>query len=427
MNEEKKKKKKDATTRAKKVLKKEKEVEIDKSKKELHISKKNVNTSSSFNLIEVIIIMIITAVFGVFIGSCVVFFKDNQENVVPDTFKEFIDIYGDIVNEYYYDLDNNGLIEAGIKGMVEYLGDPYSSYLDYDDSTSLNVELEGEYVGMGATISIRGDGYAYIVDMFANSPAVVAGFKIGDRIISVNGEMVTGQNTLEISQKIKGEIGTTVEIVIIRDGEEQSLTLTRGKVVIPSVSYYVVEETNIGVIKIDIFARNTPQQFKDAMNYLIKNGVSSLVIDVRDNSGGYLSSAEKIASYFLDNGDIIYQLEDTKGTVEKIRNNSNKLYDVRVAIVINEASASASEILAVSLKENVDAILVGKKTYGKGTVQKTIQLDSGAMIKYTIQEWLSPNGNRINSVGITPDYDINSDSNVEDTQLEKAIEILKNN
>ena len=417
-------KKKDTTTRKRKVSKK---VEKEKTEKEVKVQKENTNSSSSFNLIEVIIIMIITAIFGVFIGSWVAYFKDIDEEVVPVSFKEFIDVYDDIVDEYYYDLDDDGLIDAGIKGMLDYLEDPYSSYLDNEDSESLNMELEGEYVGIGATIGISSDGYPYVVDMFENSPAALAGFEIGDKIISIDGEVVNGQNALEVSQKIKGEVGTTVDIIVSRDGIELSITLTRGKVIIPSVSYYVVEETNIGVLKIDIFAKNTPKQFKEAMDEMTKMGVKSLVIDVRDNSGGYLSSAEEIVSYFLNNGDVIYQLKDANGIVEKVTNNNSKLYDVDVAVVVNETSASASEILAISLKENINAILVGKKTYGKGTVQKTVQLDSGAMIKYTIQEWLSPNGNKVHSVGVFPDYDVNLDNSSKDKQLEKAIEVLKNN
>ena len=335
-------------------------------------------------------------------------------------------MYNDLVSEYYFDLDESKLIEAGIKGMLQYLDDPHSSYLDYDDSSSLNLELEGEYVGMGATITVEKDGYVYISDMFVNSPAANAGFKVGDRIIAVDGEKVTDKNAVEVSYKVKGQEGTGVDITIVRDGVEQTIRLIRAKVEIPSVSYKVVKNTNTGYIKIDIFAKNTPEQFKRAMNELNAQGVDSLIIDVRDNSGGYLSSAEKIISYFLDKGDIIYQL-DSKGVIEKVKNTNEKLYDLPVAVITNKMSASASEILAISLKENIDAVLIGQITFGKGTVQKAVRLESGAMIKYTIQEWLSPNGNKINLVGVKPDYEVGNADEHYDAQVQKAVAVLKNN
>ena len=432
MEEVKDKEKKKTTTRRKKVESndniKEKVLEEKENKKVTKKDKKEENKSSTnFNLIEVIIIMIITAVFGILIGSFVTYFRDdiNNENV-PDSFKEFVDVYNDLVSEYYFDLDESKLIEAGIKGMLQYLDDPHSSYLDYDDSSSLNLELEGEYVGMGATITVEKDGYVYISDMFVNSPAANAGFKVGDRIIAVDGEKVTDKNAVEVSYKVKGQEGTGVDITIVRDGVEQTIRLIRAKVEIPSVSYKVVENTNTGYIKIDIFAKNTPEQFKRAINELNAQGVDSLIIDVRDNSGGYLSSAEKIISYFLDKGDIIYQL-DSKGVIEKVRNTNEKLYDLPVAVITNKMSASASEILAISLKENIDAVLIGQITFGKGTVQKAVRLESGAMIKYTIQEWLSPNGNKINLVGVKPDYEVGNADEHYDAQVQKAVEVLKNN
>ena len=432
MEELKDKEKKKTTTRRKKVEKKDdikEEVLEEKVNKIVtkRDEKEESKSSSSFNLIEVIIIMIITAVFGILIGSCVAYFRDdiNNENV-PDSFKEFVNVYNDLVSEYYFDLDESKLIEAGIKGMLQYLDDPHSSYLDYDDSSSLNLELEGEYVGMGATITVEKDGYVYISDMFVNSPAANAGFKVGDRIIAVDGEKVTDKNAVEVSYKVKGQEGTGVDITIVRDGVEQTIRLIRAKVEIPSVSYKVVENTNTGYIKIDIFAKNTPEQFKRAMNELNAQGVDSLIIDVRDNSGGYLSSAEKIISYFLEKGDIIYQL-DSKGVIEKVRNTNEKLYDLPVAVITNKMSASASEILAISLKENVNAVLIGQITFGKGTVQKAVRLESGAMIKYTIQEWLSPNGNKINLVGVKPDYEVGNADEHYDAQVKKAVEVLKNN
>ena len=408
----------------KEIVEEKKEIKKDKVKKE--------RKTSSFNLIEVIIIMIITAVFGVFVGSWATYFSVEQPFMdTPSAFDEFVSVYNDIVDEYYGNIDEKALVEAGIKGMVDYLGDPYSSYLNYSDTTSLDLSLEGEYVGMGATITVHEDGYVYISSMFENSPAEKAGFKVGDILVAVGDEDVTAQNSFEISEKVKGVEGTSIDITILREKEKMTLTLVRGKVEIPSVSYHIVDATKIGYIQIDVFARNTPAQFKKAVDEMVSKGIESLIIDVRSNSGGYLTSAEQILSYFLDKDAIMYQL-DTKGLVSKERNTKDKIYNLDLAILTNGYSASASEILAASLKENLGAKVVGEKTYGKGTVQKAVKLSSGAMVKYTVQEWYTPNGNKINAVGVEPDYKVvlsedyvKDPSYATDNQLQKAIEILK--
>lgn len=415
------------TKKIKEVKKVEEEVlEVEKD------DVKEVN-STSFNLIEVIIIMVITAVFGILIGSCVTYFKDNvvEKNSVPEEFEEFFSVYNELVDTYYDEINEDEMIEAGIEGMVEYLGDPFSSYLNYDETQTLNEELEGEFVGMGATVSTYENGQIYIYDLFSDSPAVRAGFEVGDIIIKVDGVSTEGKTAPEVSQVIRGPEGTTVDITILRNGVEMVLTLTRGKVIIPSVTYKVIDNSKIGYIDISVFAANTPDQFETAMDELLNAGAESVIIDVRGNSGGYLSSAEKIASMFLKKDSIIYQL-DTKGKIENVKTTVDGKYSLPVSVLIDPSSASASEILAAALHDNIDAKLVGLKTYGKGTVQKTKTLSSGAMIKYTIQEWYTPKGNKVNGVGIEPDYVISLDDKyynnpieANDLQLQKAIEILK--
>ena len=410
---------------------KEKQIEKKRVIEEEKKVKKEESSPTTFNLIEVIIIMIITAVFGILIGSCVVYFKDNIiDNNVPYELEEFMDVYDDISSEFYNDVDRDKLLEAGIKGMVQYLGDPYSSYLDYDETYSLNEELEGEFVGMGATVSLDDSGNIYIYDIMDDSPASKAGFKVGDVIKSVDDKNVVGLSTAEVSYLIKGKEGTKVKIGIMREEKEMTLTLTRGKIELTSVDYFVTENEKVGYIKISIFAKNTPDQLRKAMKALSKEGVESIILDVRDNTGGYLNVAEEIASMFLDKDKIIYQL-DTKGKIENIKSVGKKEYDLPVAVLINGNSASASEILAAALNENLDAPLVGQKTFGKGTVQKKKELSSGAMIKYTVQEWYTPKGNRVNKIGLTPTVEVVMDeayyenpSVPMDNQLTKAIEVL---
>ena len=387
-------------------------------------------SSSMFTFFEVIIIAFIAAVVGILFTTGFYSLKDNESNNTPDEFKEFLDVYNELVDEYYTDIDKNALLEAGIKGMVEYLGDPHSYYLDFDSSYSLNEELEGEFVGMGATITVDENGNVYILEVFDDSPGKKAGFMEGDIIKKVDGVDMQSRDVTEVSYKVKGKAGTKVDIVVLRGDEEKTITLTRGKVVLKSVDYYMAED-NVGYVSISIFAKNTPEQFKTAVDTLIKDGAKSIVLDVRGNSGGYLEVATEIASMFLKKGSIVYQL-NTKGKVEKIKSTNDKLYNVDVAVLIDGSSASASEILAAALNENNNSPLIGVKTFGKGTVQKAKMLESGAMIKYTIQEWYTPNGSKVDTIGISPTYVeeysedyCNNPIPDNDNQLKKAIEVIK--
>lgn len=434
INAEKAKKK---TTKAKveKVLKaetKEETVKDEKVMKKEAMNNKNDNASSMFSFFEVIIIAFIAAVVGILFTTGFYSLNEEKENNTPNEFKEFLNVYDELVDGYYGDVDKKGMLEAGIKGMVEYLGDPNSYYLDYDSSYSLNEELEGEFVGMGATITVDDNGNVYILELYPDSPGVKAGFMVGDIIKKVDGVEMTSKNVTEVSYKVKGKEGTKVDITILRGDEEKTITLTRGKVELQSVSSFVTDEDkNVGYIGISVFAKNTPKQFKKAMDELLKQNVNSVIIDVRSNSGGYLDVANEIASMFLEKDSVVYQL-DTKGEIEKIKTTSDKMYDVDVVVLVDGGSASAAEILAAALNENINAPLVGTQTFGKGTVQRTRMLESGAMIKYTIQEWYTPKGNKVDTIGLTPTYIeelsqeyCDNPTFDRDNQYHKAIEILK--
>lgn len=423
-------KKKTTKAKVEKVVKTE--VKEEKVMKKEASNNKNDNASSMFSFFEVIIIAFIAAVVGILFTTGFYSLKEEQVNNTPDEFKEFLDVYDELVDGYYGDVDKKGMLEAGIKGMVEYLGDPNSFYLDFDSSYSLNEELEGEFVGMGATITVDENGNVYILELYPDSPGVKAGFMVGDIIKKVDGVEMTSKNVTEVSYKVKGKEGTKVDITILRGDEEKTITLTRGKVELQSVSSFVTDEDkNVGYIGISVFAKNTPKQFKKAMDELLKQNVNSVIIDVRSNSGGYLDVANEIASMFLEKNSVVYQL-DTKGKIEKIKTTTDKLYDVDVVVLVDGGSASASEILAAALNENINAPLVGTQTFGKGTVQRTRTLESGAMIKYTIQEWYTPKGNKVDTIGLTPTYIeeltqeyCDNPTFDKDNQYHKAIEILK--
>lgn len=404
-------------------------------KKEIGLEKK-----STFNLAEVIVIMIMTLIIGgtfgysvTYIGSKVT--KDKKESIsLPSEFSDFLTTYYDLMDTYYEDVDGSELINAGIEGMMEYLGDPYSTFLDNSETKSFTEQVEGNYVGIGSEISYNSDEKIIISNPFEGSPALEAGLTKGDIILEVNGVSTDKKTTTEVANMIKGKQGTVVKLKIQRGIEIFEKELTRNKIEIPSVSSKVFETNGkkIGYLKLSIFASNTYSQFYSKLKALENQNIDSLVIDVRDNSGGYLSSVTDIASLFLEEGKVIYQLE-TKGVKNPIKDTTERKTDYKISILINEGSASASEILAASLQESYNATVVGVNSYGKGTVQRTQTLKSGATIKYTIQKWLTPNGTWINEIGVTPNEKIELDQSYitnktdeSDNQLQKALSVLAN-
>lgn len=398
-------------------------------------SSKDVDKKTTFNFLEVIIIMIITALFGAFIGSSVVYFGDGNDSglkIENNDLEEFITTYNNLLSDYYTKLDKDELLDAGIKGMIEYLDDPYSAYMDQQISDSFNEEIDGNYVGMGAEIQQKSDRSIIIVTIFEDSPAQKVGLAVGDMIVSVGDKNVEGMDADEVSKLIKGKVGTDVKITVIRNDKKLEFELTRAAVDIPSVSSDTFDEDGdkVGYLRIDVFAKNTAIQFEEHLTKLEKDKVQGLIIDLRGNSGGYLSVVTEIASRFLDNNDVVYQLE-TKGIVKKVYALSVEKCTLPVVVLIDGASASASEILASALNENNGSSLIGVKSYGKGTVQQAYQLKSGATIKYTIQSWLTSEGNKIDKVGISPTKEVKlkdsyyKEPSVEnDNQLQEAISAL---
>lgn len=381
--------------------------------------------------------MIITLILGMVIGTFLTYISKNYNNSstnsnikIPTELEEFVETYNNIINYYYEDVDSEGLLEAGINGMLEYLGDDYSIYMDEETSESFNEEVEGKYKGIGVEITQSSDGTVSISDVFKDTPASKAGLQIGDIFIKVEDTDVTGKTSSEIANLIKNSGLSEVNIVVKRDNEEKSFKIELDEVEIPSVTSKVFEKNGkkIGYIDISIFASNTTSQFEKALLELEGKDIDSLIIDVRDNSGGYLSTVTDIASLFMDKSKVIYQL-DTKGVVEQIYSKTNTSRDYEIRVLINQNSASASEILAAALQESYGAKVVGVNSFGKGTVQTAYQLESGATVKYTIQKWLTPNGNWINETGVTPDIKVEMDGDYyqnpgddTDNQLQSAIE-----
>ena len=379
-----------------------------------------------------VIIMIIAILFGFLIGNVVSFSKkDGSSSSVPSDLKEFVATYNDIVNNYYTSVNKEELIDAGIKGMINYLDDPYATYFDGTNSTTFNQTLEGNYEGIGVEVT-SDNNKVKVTKVFDDTPAKKAGIKVGDYITKVNGESTEGKTLSEVVSSIKNAKSKDVEITITRDNQEKVLKVTRTTVDMPYTSSKVYEQNGkkIGYLKIEMFSNNIGKQVKKELTALEKQKIDKLVIDVRDNPGGYLTQVTDILSLFMTKKDVIYQLQ-TKDKKQKVYGISSKAtYKYPVTVIINENSASASEILASAFKETYGAEVVGVNSYGKGTVQKTGDLNNGDTIKYTVQKWLTPKGTWINEKGVTPTKEVKLEladgktlTEDNDTQLKAAIEL----
>lgn len=385
-----------------------------------------------FSYPEMVIIMIIAILFGFLIGNVVSFSKnDGSSSSVPSDLKEFVATYNDIVNNYYTSVNKEELIDAGIKGMINYLDDPYATYFDGTNSTTFNQTLEGNYEGIGVEVT-NDNNKVKVSKVFDDTPAKKAGIKVGDYITKVNGESTEGKTLSEVVSSIKNVKSKEVEITITRDNQEKVLKVTRATVDMPYTSSKVYEQNGkkIGYLKIEMFSNNIGKQVKKELTSLEKQKIDKLVIDVRDNPGGYLTQVTDILSLFMTKKDVIYQLQ-TKDKKQKVYGTSSKVtYKYPVTVIINENSASASEILASAFKETYGAEVVGVNSYGKGTVQKTGDLRNGDTIKYTVQKWLTPKGTWINEKGVTPTKEVKLEladgetlTEDNDTQLKAAIEL----
>lgn len=404
---------------------KEKKVEIvndNKNKeRELYTSK------------EVIIVMIFSIGIGILMcfGGISIITGKNYLAVTKDL-KKVVDTYYAIVDNYYGELDRDKLIDGAVEGMISSVGDTFTSYSDTESTSSFDETINGSYEGIGCTVATLEDGTISVIDMFDDSPSYKAGLKVGDVILKVDGESYEGKNSNDISNYIKNSGKSKIVLTVKRDSEEKDISINLSKVEIPHVSGKVIEQDSkkIGYIKISLFASNSYKQFKNKLDELEKSNIDDLIIDVRDNSGGYLSSVTDICNLFLDKGKVIYQLEDSKGKVKKKDTTKEKRkYDI--VVLINGGSASASEILASAIKESYGGDIVGTNSYGKGTVQQTKKLLDGSMIKYTTQKWLTPDGNSINEVGVTPTKVVelneeyfNNPTTENDNQLQEAIKLI---
>lgn len=307
------------------------------------------------------------------------------------------------------DVTSEQLIQGALKGMAESVGDPYTTYLVNDETAQLDETVNGSFGGIGA--ELKSDQSRVVISTtMEGSPSQQVGLQADDVIIKVDGEDMTGKTISEVVKKVRGEVGTDVVLTIERAGTSLEVKLTRASIAINTVKAELdKEDATIGHVRITSFAKNTAEELEKAVKDLTNKGAKAFVFDVRYNPGGLLDQAYKVANMFLKDGEPIVQVEDRFGE-KKIYKASSDIGKFKITqpyvLLVNEGSASASEILAAALKEGAGVQIVGTKTYGKGTVQSVIDISDKSELKYTNAKWLTPNGNWIHKEGVTPTKEV---------------------
>ena len=387
----------------------------------------------SYSFDEVFSITIFSLLLGVLACFSILTILNKGKNyfVLSKELAKFVDAYEAIVDNYYKEVDKDKLVESAINGMVSSVGDEYTSYSDKDVTDNFNETVNGKYMGIGALI-MKSENDLVIYKIFEDSPSYRAGHKDGDIILKLDDKDTKDMSVNDIARIVKNDTNKEVKLLVKRGEENLDITIVKDMVELPVVSGKVINHNDkkIGYISLSIFSSVASEQFNKQLVKLEKEGISGLVIDVRGNSGGYLTTVTDIASYFLKKGDIIYKLEvNDKVTVRKDKTKESR--DYPVAVLIDKNSASASEILASSIKESYNGYVVGTNSYGKGTVQQTLVLSDGSMIKYTIEKWLTPLGNWINEEGVIPTNYVELSSEYlnnpvfeNDNQLNEALELV---
>lgn len=360
----------------------------------------------------------------------------ESASVQTSTIMNKISVLESIIDTYYLgDVDDETLADGIYKGLLESLDDPYSCYYTAEEYAQLMESSNGIYGGIGATVSqdVK-TGVMTIVKPFVNGPAYKAGVLPNDIIYKVNGEDVTNKDLSEVVSRMKGEEGTEVTLTVIREGEDDPMdfVIKRGKIEVPTVEYKMLEN-NIGYISVAEFDKVTSSQYRSALEDLEKQGMKSLVVDLRNNPGGRLETVVDMLDRMLPKGLIVYQ-EDKSGNRDEETSSNKEQFTKPLAVLINGNSASASEIFAGAIQDYGTGTIIGTTSFGKGIVQSIIPLNDGTAVKVTVSKYFTPNGRNIHGSGIEPDIEVELDSEVtnkvvieyeEDAQLQKAVEVLK--
>lgn len=389
----------------------------------------------TFELWEVLVITLVSSVImGLSTGYVAYRSNTKYVNTGNEYINELVKSYNNITANYYDNIDEKSLVDAAINGMLNYLGDPYTTYLDKTNTNSLTDALAGTYEGIGIEVSKNDNNEIEVKTVFDDTPSSEAGLLVGDVILKINEEDVTTKTTTDAVAIIKSSKSSNIKLQIKRNEEIKDIDVVRKELYLPVVSSELLNQNdkNIGYIAVDKFSETVFEQFSKELNKLEKNSLDGLIIDLRNNTGGFLVGATKMAELFLEKGKVIYSLQ-SKLDNEVTKDETDEKRDYKVYILVNKSSASASEILAAALKYSYGAKLVGTTTYGKGKVQKTSKLSDGTMYKYTSAKWLTPNGDCIDGIGLSPDLNVelseeyaNNMTKENDNQLQMALyEIVK--
>lgn len=331
--------------------------------------------------------------------------------------------------DYIGELDEEKMLEAALKGYVAGLGDKYTEYLTNDELEDLMVSVNGNYVGIGIYMTKNDDGDILVLLPIEGSPAEEADLQTGDIIKKVDGKECNGLELTDVSNMVKGEEGTKVNLEILRDNKTFSIDVERRKVEIKYIESKVLDG-NIGYIEMLGFEENCTAKFKEELEKLKKQNINSLIIDLRENGGGLVTEAISMSELFVPMGDVILKTYD-KNNIETVTKSTNPSTEkMKIVVLVNENSASATEIFAAAIQDNEAGTIIGTTTYGKGIMQEVEPLAIGGALKVTIEEFRTPKGNKIHEVGITPDIEVENEKltteEAQDKQLQTAINFLKN-
>ena len=377
-------------------------------------------------------VVLICGVWGAWRMLSVIFRGDyTSADVSEADVDSKLDQISGLIDEYYlYDdeIDKDDLINGIYSGYASALGDPYTEYYDEEETKALYESTSGEFSGIGATMSKSMDSDEITVsNVYEDSPAAKAGMKAGDVIIQVDDHSVSGQDLETVVSWIKGERGTDVVLHVLRDGEELELTATRDIIEVQTVDYEM-KDSQIGYISVSEFDSVTYDQFEEALNELDSQGMQGLVIDLRGNPGGSLTTVTDMLKLLLPEGTIV-STKDKYGNTEEITCDGAHEFTKPLAVLVNQYSASASEIFSGAIQDYGTGTIVGMTTYGKGVVQQLMDLKDGTCLKVTIAEYYTPSGRSINGTGVTPDVEVEyvyDENNPEaDNQLDKALEVVR--
>lgn len=392
---------------------------------------KIIKKKFTFSFKDLIGIILVSLAIGILIGAIIIY--DNKDFTIsnmPKELTDFITAYDNITTNFYKKTSKKKLLDAALEGMLNSLDDPYTVFMDTDDAVTFDNIVNSKYEGIGITVK-KVENKIEIISVFKNSPADKVGLKEGDQIIEINNKKIKDYSVTDISNLIKN-VDNKVTLKVSRNNLTYDYKISKGEIMVPTVSsnLFNEEDQKIGYIKIDLFSNTTYQEFIKELKKLEKKKIASLIIDVRDNSGGHLDQVQKLVDIFLEKKAVIYQIEGKSS--KKVYATTKEKRNYKIAVLINHTSASASEILAAAMQESYKATIIGTNSYGKNSIQKQQKLSNGSLVKYTVKKWLTPNGKSIENNGVIPDIVVgqkedyyNNPTIDNDQQLQKAIEILK--